>query len=44
VLALALGLSSSLCWGVADFLGGTQARRFTVIAVMLVSQGSGSPA
>jgi drug/metabolite transporter (DMT)-like permease len=41
VLGLALALSSSLCWGVADFIGGVQARRVPLLRVMLVSQGAG---
>jgi drug/metabolite transporter (DMT)-like permease len=41
VLALALALSSSLCWGVSDFLGGVQARRVALLWVVLVSQGAG---
>jgi drug/metabolite transporter (DMT)-like permease len=40
-LALGLALSSSLCWGVADFIGGVQARRMPVVRVILVSQGVG---
>jgi drug/metabolite transporter (DMT)-like permease len=38
VLAAALALASSLSWGLADFLGGFQSRRHTVLAVMLLSQ------
>jgi drug/metabolite transporter (DMT)-like permease len=41
VLALALALSSSVCWGVADFVGGLQARRLPLLRVMLVSQSVG---
>lgn len=41
MLALALALSSSLCWGVADFVGGVQARRTQLLTVMLVSQAIG---
>src|SRR5262249_4322309 len=33
--------SSSLCWGVSDFIGGLQARRTPVLLVVLVSQGVG---
>jgi drug/metabolite transporter (DMT)-like permease len=40
VFAISLALCSSLCWGVADFTGGTQARRAPLLRVMLVSQGS----
>jgi len=39
LLAVALGLSSSLCWGLADFFGGLQSRRRAALAVLLVSQG-----
>jgi drug/metabolite transporter (DMT)-like permease len=38
MLALALALGSSLCWGLADFAGGLQARRVPLAAVMLFSQ------
>jgi drug/metabolite transporter (DMT)-like permease len=41
MLAVALGLGSSICWGLADFLGGLQSRRVRVLAVLLVSQGTG---
>src|SRR5260370_40391560 len=41
MLAIALGLGSSLLWGLADFGGGLQSRRFPVIAVLLVSQAVG---
>lgn len=41
MLAFALGLGSSLCWGLADFLGGLQSRRHPLAAVMLVSQAAG---
>jgi drug/metabolite transporter (DMT)-like permease len=41
MLAIALGLASSLSWGVADFIGGTRARRFAVLRVVLVSQAVG---
>src|SRR5438477_388719 len=41
MLAIALGLGSSLFWGLADFGGGLQSRRFPVIAVLLVSQAVG---
>ena len=39
MLAVVLGLSSSLCWGLADFFGGLQSRRRAALAVLLVSQG-----
>jgi drug/metabolite transporter (DMT)-like permease len=38
VLAVALGLGSSLCWGLADFFGGLQSRRRSLVAVLFVSQ------
>jgi drug/metabolite transporter (DMT)-like permease len=38
VLAVGLGLASSLCWGLADFFGGLQARQRALVAVLLVSQ------
>jgi drug/metabolite transporter (DMT)-like permease len=40
-LGLLLALGSSLCWGVADFIGGTQARLIPVLRVILISQGVG---
>jgi drug/metabolite transporter (DMT)-like permease len=41
VLAIALGLCSSLSWGVADFLGGLASRRAHAIAVVAFSQAAG---
>src|SRR4051794_18088048 len=41
MLAIALGLAASLTWGTADFVGGLQARRLPVVAVVLGSQISG---
>ena len=41
MLALAFALSSSLCWGVGDFIGGLQARRVSLLRVILVSQAAG---
>src|SRR3954467_8344760 len=41
VFAIALGLAASISWGVADFLGGIQARRIPVVAVVLGSQLAG---
>lgn len=40
MLGLALALTSSLFWGIADFIGGVQARRLPVLRVVLVSQGA----
>lgn len=41
MFALALALCSSLCWGMSDFLGGLQSRRFPLLPVMLISQAAG---
>lgn len=41
MLALVFGLGSSLCWGVSDFMGGSQSRRLPLLAVMLCSQAAG---
>jgi len=38
VVAVALGIGTALCWGLADFLGGVRTRRLTLAAVLLVSQ------
>jgi len=38
VLAVVLAFTSSLCWGLADFLGGLQARRRPLVTVLLVAQ------
>jgi len=38
VLAVALGLASSLCWGVSDFLGGLKSRSLQLLSVLLLSQ------
>ena len=38
MLAVAFGLGSSLCWGLADFFGGLQSRKRAMLAVLLVSQ------
>jgi drug/metabolite transporter (DMT)-like permease len=40
VLGLGLALSSSLSWGIADFIAGLQARRMALLRVMLLSQGA----
>jgi drug/metabolite transporter (DMT)-like permease len=44
VLAVALGLLSSLCWGTSDFIGGVQSRRVPQLGVMLVAQVVGAGA
>jgi drug/metabolite transporter (DMT)-like permease len=41
MVAIVLGLAASLTWGTADFLGGIQARRIPVVAVVLGSQLAG---
>jgi drug/metabolite transporter (DMT)-like permease len=41
MLGIALGLASSLSWGISDFLGGLQTRRLSAITVLLVSQPVG---
>jgi drug/metabolite transporter (DMT)-like permease len=41
VLGIALGLGSSLAWGISDFLGGLQTRRASALGVMLVTQPVG---
>ena len=41
MLALALGLGSSLAWGVADFVAGLKSRRLNVVTVLLLSQVAG---
>ena len=38
VLAVALAFASSLCWGLADFLGGLQSRTRPLVTVLLVAQ------
>jgi drug/metabolite transporter (DMT)-like permease len=38
LLAVALGLGSSLAWGLADFMGGLASRRLSVLWVLAVSQ------
>jgi len=40
VVGLALALSASLCWGVADFVGGLQSRRLPLLVVILFSQAA----
>jgi uncharacterized membrane protein len=41
MLGIALGLASSLSWGISDFLGGLQTRRVSALTVLLVSQPVG---
>ena len=38
MLAIALAFASSLAWGSADFMGGLQSRRRSLIAVLLIAQ------
>jgi drug/metabolite transporter (DMT)-like permease len=40
VLAVALALAASCCWGTSDFVGGLQTRRLGVITVMAGVQGA----
>jgi len=42
MLGLALGLAASVSWGISDFLGGLQTRRFSAFSVLLVSQPVGA--
>jgi len=41
VLAVALGLASSLCWGISDFVGGLKSRSLELLSVLLLSQLTG---
>lgn len=41
MLAVALALTSSLAWGVSDFVGGLQARRIPLLRLLVLSQGFG---
>jgi drug/metabolite transporter (DMT)-like permease len=41
VLAVALGLASSLCWGISDFLGGLKSRTLDLLTVLLGVQLTG---
>ena len=41
MLGVALGLASSVVWGISDFLGGLQSRRISTLTVLLVSQPVG---
>lgn len=40
MLAVGLAFTSSLCWGLADFLGGLQSRRRPLVTVLLVAQAA----
>jgi drug/metabolite transporter (DMT)-like permease len=41
MLGVALALAASVSWGVSDFIGGLQTRRFSALSVLLVSQPVG---
>jgi len=41
MLGVALGLASSVAWGISDFLGGLQSRRISALSVLLVAQPLG---
>ena len=41
MLAVLLGLAAGLSWGVSDFMGGLKARTIDLLAVMVLSQGTG---
>jgi drug/metabolite transporter (DMT)-like permease len=41
MLAVALALAASSCWGVADFLGGLQSKRVAVPVVLCLVEGTG---
>lgn len=41
MLGFLLGLAASASWGVSDFLGGLQTRRFSALSVLVVSQPIG---
>lgn len=41
MLPVALGLSASLCWGLADFVAGLETRRLPGVLVVCVSQAVG---
>jgi drug/metabolite transporter (DMT)-like permease len=42
MLGIALGLAASVSWGISDFLGGLQSRRFSALSVLVVSQPVGA--
>ena len=39
---IALALGSSISWGISDFLGGLQSRRYSALSVLLISQPVGA--
>jgi drug/metabolite transporter (DMT)-like permease len=41
VLGIALALVASVSWGISDFIGGLQTRRFSALSVLVVSQPVG---
>jgi drug/metabolite transporter (DMT)-like permease len=41
MLGIALGLAASVSWGISDFIGGLQTRRFSALSVLIVSQPIG---
>lgn len=41
MLAIALGLASSVSWGLADFIGGLKTRTLPVLSVLLIAQPAG---
>jgi drug/metabolite transporter (DMT)-like permease len=41
MLAVLLGLAAGLSWGVSDFMGGLKARTVDLLAVLVLSQGTG---
>ena len=41
MLGIALALAASVSWGISDFMGGLQTRRFSALSVLLVSQPVG---
>lgn len=42
MLGFLLGLAASASWGISDFLGGLQTRRFSALSVLIVSQPIGA--
>ena len=41
MLGIALALAASASWGISDFIGGLQTRRFSALSVLIVSQPIG---